>query len=320
MKRGVATCQRAWVRLKAGLHPELSWERLLYQLLCAAMLWLAIMAGLASIRLLLLSLFRTKLDHTTNFSDIVSALVAGVRFDARIAGIVLIVPLLAAIACGFWNVERFARRIRQSFAVMYVVVTVLLGRITIGFFREYNDNINTWLLGFYYDDTTAIMRTLDVQYNLWGESALLMGLVLLASFVVIRLDRPLFPVVMAARLTGSVPLRVIFSLAIIVMFITCLRGSLVGRPLQFKDAGVTRDEFLNKIVINPYIALDHAITEHLDSLRATNISSLIPLGDLRGALQYLTGHPPVSDTIDEQFRRVAPGVRGVAPRHIFLVL
>ena len=47
-------------------------------------------------------------------------------------------------------------------------------------------------------------------------------------------------------------LRIAITLLTILLFVFAIRGSFGRRPAQRKDAGVTKDEFLNKMVLNPH--------------------------------------------------------------------
>lgn len=302
------------------LSLDVNWVRFVYQLLCDMKLWAVVIVSLMSFRLFLLCLFKSKLEASTTAPGIISALCMGLQFDAKVAGVILVIPLLTTICCGFWDVAALAHRIRQVMMLTFVVVTVVLCRISVGFFQEYNDNINQWLFGIYYDDTAAILKTLAVQYDVWREGALILVLTALISWLVIRFQGPLVPLSLVSRICFALPCRIILLLTAVVVFTIGIRGSLGRRPAQLKDASFTRDNFLNKIVLNPYMALNYALSEHLDSLKATNIRSLIPSGDLGNALQFLAGHRLYSSNIDEQFDRIAPGFTGVRPRHVFLIV
>ena len=115
------------------------------------------------------------------------------------------------------------------------------------------------------------------------------------------------------------PRRVIFTLLVVFLIVGGVRGSFGGRPIQLKDAAVTRDGFLNKAAINPFVALKYAISNHLDTIEGGNIHRYLPGNDIGQAVTRATGSK-APGTIDNALERYAPGVAGQAPRHIFLIV
>lgn len=111
----------------------------------------------------------------------------------------------------------------------------------------------------------------------------------------------------------------IFTLLVVFLIVGGVRGSFGGRPIQLKDAAVTRDGFLNKAAINPFVALKYAISNHLDTIEGGNIHRYLPGNDIGQAVTRATGSK-APGTIDNALERYAPGVAGQAPRHIFLIV
>src|SRR5947207_1342232 len=99
-----------------------------------------------------------------------------------------------------------------------------------------------------------------------------------------------------------------------------LRGSLGPRPIQMKDAATTGDNFLNKIVFNPFSALRYVVSEHLTLQGAAGLKTYLPDGDVKAAAAALFPAGVEARNLDECLLRAAPGAKTPRPSHIFLVV
>lgn len=261
------------------------------------------------------------MDAVTGGLDILTALINGARYDAVVATAWVAVPLLFSAANGFGEWSRAADRVRKASGAAFVGVASAVFVVTIGYFKEYNDQFNYFLFNLYYDDTTAIMRTIWAEHNLLLNLLIATGIsvagiklsraVVRSGFMAReRLDSLRFPVIAKAAIT----------LVIIALVVIGIRGSAGRRPVQLKDAAVTKDVFLNKAVPNPFFALYYAVQEHRQRTRETGIATFLPDADVRAAAQKLYGIPAKYDNLDDYLKKTAGGAKNPPARHIFLLV
>ena len=282
-------------------------------------LWLAFMALLSAGRVFLIAVFHDRMAAGTGFGAVLVALANGVRFDAPVAVLWAAPGLLGSAVAAFTGWTRAAGIVRQAAAGVFVFLTVLLGVITFGFFREYDDQFNHFILGVIYDDFGAVLTTVWKEYPVvWvvlGMLALDAGLFLGIAWLV---RRPLVAEARLARLGAA--WRAALTVALVAFLAAAGRGSVGRRPVQRKDVAVTADPFLNKAVINPYKAIEYTVTVHMRLARSSSgIRVLLPDGDIRGAARRVFGAERFRENLDECLLRSAPGAAH-PPRHVFLVV
>ncbi len=299
---------------------ELSWPRFCRQLSRDGKLWLVSIVLLTLYRILFLTVFSARMAADSGLPTILQSMEIGFRFDSKVATMAMAPSFFLTLISGFVDWEHRAERLRLIMGVMFWGCILVLGRIAIGYFKEYDDLFNQWLFGLYYDDPAAIGKTIYAQYHVILE--LLAGILLLSLGAGIcrnLVARPLVPDRLLVSITGTVPRRVIFSLLIGFLIVGGVRGSFGGRPIQLKDSAVTRDGFLNKATINPFVALKYAVSEHFETVAGGDIHRFLPNNDIGRAVTRVTGVQENSD-IDNALKRYASGFAKQAPRHIFLIV
>src|SRR5207244_12295437 len=108
--------------------------------------------------------------------------------------------------------------------------------------------------------------------------------------------------------------------AILGLAMVGLRGSVGPRPIQMKDAATTGDNFLNKIVFNPFSALRYVVSEFLTLQGTAGLKTFLPDGDVKAAAAALFPASAEARNLDECLLCAAPGAKTPRPSHIFLVV
>ena len=299
-----------------------SWNAFISQFKRDLKQWLFFMALLSVMRLILIVVFSGKIGETTLGADIFKTFVNGLRYDVMVTIYCTLIPLLMSVVCGFADFSKAAERVRALIGRLFIILSVILSIVTIGYFKEYNDQFNHWIFNLYYDDTRAILSTI------WAEYHLVPNLIAacVVSFIFLKLygffmKRVWLDAATVEQRSWPLLLRVAAAVAIVSMVVTGLRGSYGHRTLKLEDAAVTRDEFLNKAVLNPYSALMYAYRAHTKILSlASGLQAYLPDGDVRKAARELLNRPESFPDLDAYLKRTALGHRNKQPSHIFLVV
>lgn len=251
--------------------------------------------------------------------DFIHAFFVGMKFDVRIAAI-LVVPLLGiAVACLKWNLVTLARRMSLGAGYVFTILWLLLGTVTLGYFREYHNQFDPNVLGVIYDDFDAVLHTI------WKTYPVVRGVIVLvvAGCVLCFLMGKWLRAGIPRTLPGK-PRVIAGGLAWTILITACLviglRGKIKGRPMQEKDAGCTGDPVLNRCVVNPFFALHYAIRAHLRLLDAGGMEQYLKEKELKAAMREFAGPTARLETVDDVFLRTASGPSGPRPEHIFLVV
>lgn len=283
-------------------------------------LWFGLVVVFQSFRGLMILLFREQAGDHVGWTNVFRCFHAGLRFDISNATY-LCAPLLVMAALGcFWFSPRVHQGVRQFVTIAAAVVCALIFPVDAGYFREYHNQFDHWIWGVVFDDRRAIALTIWKSYPVvWitlgaivAAVGFAIGLRWWSQWVTRRAP--------AGAWFGSGWRRGIVFLLVVVCFIFGARGSLGNRPVQRRDAAVTGDVFLDKLVTNPITALRHSIEDYQLLGKATGLEVILPGGDIGAAAQAFNPEGRAVATVDDLLRRTAVGAASAKPKHIFLVV
>ena len=296
-----------------------SWTRFSIQAFKDLRSFLFMTGSLSLFRVILITLFISKKEASSGLIDILSVMGNGFRFDSRVAMYFVLPTFLLSVGNGFFPMERFIHKVRLTLGTCFTVLTLLLCSATIPYFKEYNDQFNSWIFGLIYDDFGAILKTA------WNQVPIIQGL---AVLLVLTFGFIFFLKKFLNREPGwadKAHLLPVWAKSMLTLFILCFaaaagRGSTGPRPVQLKDAGITRDSFLNKTVLNPYEALRYHFADYQESQSTEGIKKFLPDGDIRSAVKSFFNDPRDLGNMDDYMRHMASGPASAPPKHIFLIV
>ncbi len=283
-------------------------------------LWVYILSLFQCYRLLFIALFSTQIASSTSYFEIIQSVLQGLRFDSIWASSFVFVTLITCSLPTLCLPQRFLIYIpkwRSLWFGILTIATVSICVINYVYYKEYNDTFNEILFGLLFDDTQAIFKTLIFEYH-FIEYIILISLL---SFALLKFfgnwfAKPFLP----NTLTLTYPK--FCSLALIILLVAGFRGGLGPRPMQYRDAGVTTDTFLNKTILPPFASLRYAIKKHNTINSADGIKEWLGNQSIQTAAEIYFKKPPQKN-LDDYMKRVSQGSvvsEGVRPRHIFLIV
>jgi phosphoglycerol transferase MdoB-like AlkP superfamily enzyme len=300
---------------------SLNWMRFAGQVQKDLKLWLACVGILEFFRICLILLFRDQMEEGTRPGEALVALVNGARFDSQSAGAATILVVLLSFACLRFDLEKVADRVRVAIGVGFFALTSVLGRINISYFREFHDQFNSFVLGVMFDDMGAVLTTISKEYSLvWevlaGVAWMVAGGALVAWWLRSPFRRP-GPLSLVARSSAA---RMLLVAVVVLSCTVAVRGSVGRRPVERKDAAISSDSFLNKVMLDPYNSLRYAWITHRRLSGSRGLSSFLPDEDIAAAARRGAVTAGPLENLDDALARDAAGPKGVVPRHLFLVI
>lgn len=277
----------------------------------------AVIALLLLYRVFLFLYFRETLGSQLMLSDYLAAFLNGLRYDAVVAGYVTGVPMMFGLVSLFMDIDRVNGGIRSFFLYFFAVSSVVMMLSHFLFFLEFHHNFDHLALGAVYDDRTAVLMTAWHQYPL-GKA--LLGIVVgVGAFIWLTryfIKKPFFP-----RENSSprpVAVNVALGLLWIVLYLAMIRGSAGPRPVEPKDAAVTKDPHLNSHIVNPFMALAYTVEGHFKMMKGDGIDAFLTNGTIAQAAGRFFNHSAHRD-LDTLMLRHAKG-SATRPRHLFLII
>ncbi|MBR5621710.1 MAG: LTA synthase family protein [Opitutales bacterium] len=244
----------------------------------------------------------------------------GLRFDMMVAAY-LATPVLLCWLASLCLPKQIKKLLRAGIAASLSLglLLILTEIINFGFFCEYRDQFNVWVLGLINDDAQAVGQTILNDYH-WGRYLCAIAL-LFAAWIVLfrRAARKVFHSI--AKLRKTPKTGIVFILIALATGIIFYRGGIDRRPPRMRDAAPCDTEIVNHLVLNPVYALKHVI---VDLWRISN-SGQKPefVRNVREQAKLLYGNKAATaQTIDELIlkRNERLNPNAPAPKQIFLVV
>ena len=297
------------------------WNRFFVQWQKDLKLWLFFMAFFLLFRCAFVVFFRHQIDASGSYLDTIAALLNGLRFDSVITTYLVAIPFLFSIISGFARSVHLAYKIRNIFGTAGVVLSTMACVATFSYFKEFGDQFNHFIFGLIYDDLRATLTTIWKEYHVI-PNAIGMALIAFAALKIMRrlIRKPFLSPASADRMTPGLMPKILAAMVIAALFIVGVRGSAGRRPVELKDAAITKDEFLNKAVLNPFMALLYAVEQQLEVTNVKGFKVFLPNGDIRRAADTFFATDKFYDDLDRYMLRYAKGENRNTPRHIFLIV
>ena len=281
-----------------------------------ARLFLFVLILLEVYRGLFILFMSSYMSEDSGAGQIVSAMFTGLRLSLKTAGAVTLISFVLVTLCGL------KARLRLFIGIIASLIFSLLFMLRFPYYRAFQSTFGMEVVQGFNDDLWSIIVTMFQEYGIAWRAivaviltllciAALSRLLLIKTFPLPDLDSKL------KRVGFSVGLGVL-----IVLFGLFVRfgGSFTyARGINWENAGVTTDNFLNECILDDAQAL----------YRARAMAKRMEAGEIFGvdankileSAQFIA----VNKTLTEQnlapyLERKAPGERIPKPKHIFIIL
>ncbi len=297
------------------------WSRFLDHVQKDIILWGAIVLLMLAFRAFFIFFYRANMEQGSGFSDVVWTFFSGIRFDIKTATSLILLQALVSVLAVLSGRHGLADRFRLGYGAVLVVLSITACVVTIGYFREYHDQFNHFIVNVYYDDRAAIARTIWNAYHPLRNMLIIAVLSTGAILLLWPYLRGGFPGrERLAGLSAGPASKAAVSFFLIMALAAGSRGSVDREPLRHRDAAITRDDFLNKATVNPLIALFYAVDEYQKFSGTVGVEVYLPDRDVRTAAEEVFGIPEPYEDLDRYFQKHARGPRNAQPRQVILIL
>ena len=298
-----------------------NWVSFLKQVSRDIKLWFSLVFFFFINRAFMMFYFSENIVESDMVSDILLSFFNGFRYDSMVSTYMVIIPLFFSVYAGFSPSSKTPDRVRIFFAAISIAMSTLMFCVSFEYFIEYNDVFNHFIFGLYYDDTKAILITVWKEYHL-------LRYIIFSIFAFIAVYKATIMFINA----GNKPIEIAaskikthFHKAMLVLFIFlsvffASRGSLGPRPMQSYDTEITKSWFLNKMTLNPYMALKYAFQSYRKYFSSVGLENYLGNMSIESALQYSYGYDIKSTQISQYFEKQAEGTHSSNARHIFVVI
>ena len=272
-------------------------------------------------RLFFIFWMREYMGPSSGMEDVCLALWRGARLSCQTAGVLALVNFLPPFVLHFFwqRGERAAWSLLSaltlgSLSVLYVA--------SFPYYRQFHSNFNQLVFNAANDDMYALFVSFVQEFYLPVRLA---GALCLA-YVLWRLLRAFlrWKVFDGSRYFIPLPARLLWRFALLGMiYAVSLLGTFGGafgweRQVDWENAGVTKDDFLNEAILDNPQALYRGYVMNNRMLACNGLD--FTMEDIRDLAAILAHRAPDSDDLDDYLRRRAGGAQVPKPRHVFIIL
>ncbi len=312
----------------------LSWEKFHTVTMKGLKVYVFYLAVLSLFRLVFILWLSAYWGADTGMADVLAALWRGFRLSMQTAGALTLVSFLPGLLLHYLPGEYFFRSWEKAERTCWLALNgLLLGGLSIlfvasfPFYRQFRMNFNQMLFNGANDDLMALFWTLMEQYALPLRLA---GALLLAYILWHLLGRWLYGTGEKIFRPALWPPAARYGLRLCylgLLYLVCTLGVFGGSlgwqtAVDWENAGVTRDDFLNEAILDSPQAIYRAYELNRRMLACNGLDFTVE--DIRLLAASLSGRPADSDNLDDYLLRETHGSplyrEGERPRHVFVVL
>jgi phosphoglycerol transferase MdoB-like AlkP superfamily enzyme len=193
--------------------------------------------------------------------DLLHSFATGLRFDTVVFTYLFLIILFFVIIN--WLFVYKNGTLQKIFDVLFIVTSTILFTIIIlliivdfYFYKFFSSHFNITFFGFFDDDTKAIIKSIWTDYPV----VLIIFLLLLAVLIFQYIIRKLYYSTKSLSINNKVA-KWIFFLVFIPGYLFGMRSSVGHVPLEFTEASISANSFINDIPMNSLFALKNALLE-----------------------------------------------------------
>ena len=300
-----------------------SWQHLYMGILKGLKVFVFYLAVLSVFRMFFIFWMASYMGTGTGSHDVLTAIWRGTRLSMQTAGALTLVSFVP----GFLLHYLWPRWERCCVLVLNAILLVPLSILYVAsfpFYRQFHANFNQMLFTGANDDLYALLITMVQQYYLPVRlaGALLLAYVLwriLRAFLDNEFFENLFVGMRLPRLVRWLGRLAFLYLTYIVVLLGIFGGSLGWQTsVNWENAGVTKDEFLNEAILDNVQACYRAYSLNERMLACNGLD--FTTDDIRTLAAKLANKPADTDDLDVYLTREAQGTQIEKPKQVVVIV
>ena len=265
------------------------------------------------------------LGQSTSWAHIQLALASGTRFSVQTSGIMALVTLVPAGLTGLVK-PAWGHGLQKLLSGITLLVTDIGFFASFPYYQQFHSRFNQLFFNAVNDDMYALFISFIQEFNLIprliGAIAMTVILWKLLQYLWGKCDYLIGQVRDAAK-SLHYGLQVLLALMLVIIYIwgrlVIFGGSLSWEnAVDWENAGVTKDEFLNEVILDDYQALYRGYRMNSRMLACNGLN--FTAEQIKQLAAQLSGKPADSDNLDVYLQREAQGAQIAKPKHIFVIV
>ena len=249
-------------------------------------------------------------------AQIATAMFAGLRLSLKTAGAITLISFVFVTICG-----RTAR-LRLGIGILASFVFSMLFMLRFPYYRTFQSTFGLEIVQGLHDDIFSIIVTMFQEYGIiWRLIvALILTLPCIAVFSRLLLIKTIqLPILETNKKIAGFSIGLIVGIFLFGLFVRFGGSFTYGGGINWENAGVTNDDFLNECILDDAQALYRTRAMAL-RMEAGEISGVDPDKIFESAQIVAVNKNIAEKNLAPYLERKAQGERIKRPRHIFIIL
>lgn len=269
-----------------------------------------------------IGIMHTYIDPSSGTHELLLSAWTGFRLSLKSAGILTLISFLFCTIPATIFPKLQTMRLRLILGWIYIVVLSILFQARIPYYQEFHVTFNQNIFNAANDDVYALFITMIQQYSLplrLLEAAVVFAILAYAFKRTVKSRNLALPVFPASWANIAFRVILILLIPVLMLFIRFGGSFTYNHSINWENAAITKDTFLNEAILDDVQALYRAYIVK-GRMAEGDKASGIDKDKIREYGKLIAGNNVESDNMATYLTRHAQGAKLQKPKHIFIII
>lgn len=251
----------------------------------------------------------------SDFSLIFTAIYSGAKLSLQTAGVLTLCMLISLVAEGFSKRLRWFRQV-CSFCVLFITTLLFIARFP--FYQQFHSGFNQMIFTAMHEDVYALFISLIEEFHLPLKLCIVVLLVCVLNYIFNKFIDKKWGFFKWSKLKSKYKLIILLIGVYLLATLSLYGGGWSWKSgVNWENAGITNDTFLNESILDDYQAIYRAYANQMRMEACNGLSfSAQNVRDLAKSLTNKDGGNDLSIYLAKE----ATGAKIEKPKHIFVIV
>lgn len=251
----------------------------------------------------------------SDFSLIFTAIYSGAKLSLQTAGVLTLCMLISLVAEGFSKRLRWFRQV-CSFCVLFITTLLFIARFP--FYQQFHSGFNQMIFTAMHEDVYALFISLIEEFHLPLKLCIVVLLVCVLNYIFNKFIDKKWGFFKWSKLKSKYRLIILLIGVYLLGTLSLYGGGWSWKTgVNWENAGITNDTFLNESILDDYQAIYRAYVNQMRMEACNGLS--FSADDVDVLAQRLTQKNGNYD-LKNYLKKEATGAKIIKPQHIFVIV
>lgn len=251
----------------------------------------------------------------SDFSLIFTAIYSGAKLSLQTAGVLTLCMLISLVAEGFSKRLRWFRQV-CSFCVLFITTLLFIARFP--FYQQFHSGFNQMIFTAMHEDVYALFISLIEEFHLPLKLCIVVLLVCVLNYIFNKFIDKKWGFFKWSKLKSKYRIIILLIGVYLLATLSLYGGGWSWKTgVNWENAGITNDTFLNESILDDYQAIYRAYANQMRMEACNGLS--FSADDVDVLAQRLTQKNGNYD-LKNYLKKEATGAKIIKPQHIFVIV